>query len=372
MTTVMELTNNQHTFLELVRAGLWEREVRLLQYDEIDYVAIMRLAEEQSVVGLVTSGLELVKNVKVPQAWKLQFVGSTLQIEQRNKTMNEFVAKLICLLRKNDIYSLLVKGQGVAQCYEKPLWRTMGDVDLYLSNDNYKKAKICLIPLAQKVEQEDKRRLHLGMTIENCVVELHGTMHTGISRRMNRVSDEVHNSLFYGGSVRSWNNNGVQVLLPSPDNDIIIIFNHFINHFYGEGIGLRQVCDWCRLLWTYKDSLNCGLLEQRVRKAGLLIEWKAFAAFAVEYLGMPVEAMPIYVNSSCYKKKADRICKLILETGNFGHNKDESYRKTSSKMKSNMITFWKRLGEFSRLATIFPVNAPIFFMNYVYGRINVA
>ena len=59
-----------------------------------------------------------------------------------------------------------------------------------------------------------------------------------------------------------------------------------------EGVGLRQVCDWCRLLWTYKDSLNYGLLEQRIKRAGLMSEWKAFGAYAVDYLGMPVEAIP--------------------------------------------------------------------------------
>lgn len=365
----MTFTENQRAFFALVKAGLWEKEAKLSEFSHIDYEALMQLAEEQSVVGLVTAGLEQVKDVKVPQTWTLQFVGNTLQIEQRNMAMNQFVARLVNKLRAADIYTLLVKGQGVAQCYEKPLWRASGDVDLYLSKDNYEKAKSFLKPLAQHIEEEDKNRLHYGMTIEDFVVELHGTMYTGLSRKMNRVSDEVHQDIFYSGNVRSWNDAGTQVFLPNPDNDVIIIFNHFINHFYGEGIGLRQVCDWCRLLWTYRESLNNRLLEQRIRKAGLMTEWKAFAAFAVNYLGMPVEAMQIYVNSSYYKKKADRICKLILETGNFGYNKDEGYRMTSSKMRSNLITFWRRLGEFSRLATIFPVNAPKFFITYVFGRI---
>ena len=117
------MTNNQGVFFELVRAGLWEREARLSQYDNIDYSAILRLAEEQSVVGLITAGLGHVVAVKVPQEDLLQSIGSTLQIEQRNKAMNEYVAKLIDKLRKEDIYAILVKGQGIAQCYERPLWR---------------------------------------------------------------------------------------------------------------------------------------------------------------------------------------------------------------------------------------------------------
>lgn len=82
------VTNNQKSFLALVRAGLWETEARLSQYKDIDYAAILQLAEDQSLVGLVTAGLEHATDVKVPQDWVLQFVGETLQIEQQDKEMN--------------------------------------------------------------------------------------------------------------------------------------------------------------------------------------------------------------------------------------------------------------------------------------------
>ena len=49
-----------------MRAGLWEKEARLSQFGEVDYEEIMGLAEEQSVDGLVTAGLEHVTDVKVP------------------------------------------------------------------------------------------------------------------------------------------------------------------------------------------------------------------------------------------------------------------------------------------------------------------
>lgn len=365
----MILEKNQEVFFALLKAGLWDKEVCLSMYDDIDYSELFTIAEEQSVLGVITAGLEQVKDVKIPQEWILQFIGSTLQIEQRNKSMNQFVSKLVALLRAADIYALLVKGQGIAQCYDKPLWRAAGDVDLYLSKENYEKAKSYLIPLAQNIEQEDKNRLHLGMTIESWNVELHGSMHSGLSKKMNRVSDEVHNSIFYGENIRSWNNNGVQIFLPSANNDIIIIFNHFIDHFYGEGIGLRQVCDWCRLLWLYKNNIDLWLLESRIRKEGLMIEWKAFGFFSVEFLGMPKAIMPFYEDSSSYRRKSNKICKLILETGSFGHNKSYNYRKTSSKFKSNVITLWRRFGEFSRIAIIFPYNAPKYFITYVLGRV---
>ena len=366
----MAVSRNTNTdaFFSLVRSGLWEKDVQLTSYGQIDFNELYRLAEEQSVVGLIAAGIEHIVDVKLPQEAALTFVGSALQLEQRNKAMNQFIRVLIEKLRAADIYTLLVKGQGVAQCYERPFWRACGDVDLYLSKDNYNKAKAFLSPLADQVEAEDRHKLHLGMTINSWIVELHGTLYTDISNRMNAVSDEVYTDLFLNGNVRSWENGKVQVFLPNPDNDVIIIFNHFINHFYGEGIGLRQVCDWCRLLWHYKSGFNLNLLEKRIRKAGLTTEWKAFAAFAVDYLGMAEDAMPFYDKSNKYRNKADRIAKLIIETGSFGSNKDYSYKQNGTKWKVNVQTFITRMGEFRRLTTVFPMNAPRFFITYVFNR----
>ena len=137
----MKLNNNQNAFFELVRAGLWEKEVLLLQFGEINFSDVYSLAEEQSVVGLVAAGIEHVQDVKVPQETALTFVGSTLQLEQRNMAMNSFVESLYGQMQQMGIYSILVKGQGIALCYERPQWRAAGDVDLLLSGSNYDRAK---------------------------------------------------------------------------------------------------------------------------------------------------------------------------------------------------------------------------------------
>lgn len=103
----------------------------------------------------MTAGLEHVVDIKVPQEDVLQFVGEAIQLEQCNLQMNQFVDKLIDKLRQADVYAVLVKGQGIAQCYERPLWRTCGDVDLLLSDTNYEKAKAFLSPIASFIDEED-------------------------------------------------------------------------------------------------------------------------------------------------------------------------------------------------------------------------
>lgn len=64
--------SNQDAFLELVRAGLWEAVNDNVNHDDnlfegVDWGAVRKLAEEQSVVGLIAAGLEHVKDYCVPQ-----------------------------------------------------------------------------------------------------------------------------------------------------------------------------------------------------------------------------------------------------------------------------------------------------------------
>lgn len=358
----MRLDNNQQAFLALVKAGLWEQEVRLLSLDKVDYGKVMHLSEEQSVIGLVAAGLEHVIDVKVPKEDILQFVGQTLQLELQNHKMNSFIEELIGVLRKADIYTLLVKGQGIAQCYERPFWRACGDVDFLLSRDNYRRAKDFLMPLSSSMEQENEKALHLGMYIKKWMVELHGTLRSCCLPRMDRIIDEVQNDVFYSGNVRSWMNGNTLVFLPSPDNDVFFVFTHIIKHFFCGGIGLRQICDWCRLIWTYKDKLNVKLLENRLRSAGLISEWLAFASLAVEYLGMPGEIMPLYSLEKKWQRKAHKVLAFIFRVGNFGHNRDMSYFTRMGFLKRKLTSFMRHTSDGIHHFSIFPVNTSIYWI----------
>lgn len=50
--------SNIKALFELLRSGLWEKDISLLPLRELDFSAILEMAEEQGVVGLVATGLE--------------------------------------------------------------------------------------------------------------------------------------------------------------------------------------------------------------------------------------------------------------------------------------------------------------------------
>ena len=367
----MVFDDTHNAFFALVRAGLWEKDIRLSSFGEVSYKDIYRLAEEQSVTGLVAAGIEHVQDVKISKDIALTFVGHALQLEQRNIAINRFIARQIEELRKHGIYSILVKGQGIALCYERPLWRASGDVDLLLDKDDYQKAKIYLSATASTMEEEDSKRLHLGLIIGSFEVELHGTLHSRQLPELNKVVDDAQYDVFRRGMVRVWRNEETDIFLPGENQDVVFVFSHILQHYFGGGIGLRQICDWCRLLWTNKDRIDVALLESRLRKGRIMTEWKTFAAFAVEWLGMPIEAMPLYSDSHRWSRKTKKIADFIIINGNFGCNRNNSFRKQYPTYVRKMISLWRYICDTARHIMVFPLDSISVFGRMVWDGIHL-
>jgi len=371
--------NNINAFFLLVRAGLFGRTegAESLLHAGVDWDEVHRLVKEQCVAGLIAEGMETLQRLAgstgdsatdarlIPEVWALQFAYETLYLEKSNKLMNRFIADMISRMREREIYAILLKGQGVAQCYERPLWRTNGDVDLLLSRDDYGKAMDFLLPYASSQTEIPYKR-HLCMAIGRWMVELHGSLRCGFSSRIDRELDKIYDETFQTGNVTTWMDKNVPVYMLGRENNVLYVFVHLLNHFYKRGVGIRQICDWCRLLWTYRDSLNLGVLESRLKSMGLMSEWRAFGAFAVEYLGIEEAAVPFYACDGKWKRKARRIQQFILKTGNMGHNRvnmEEESSLLSRKLKSTV----QRFCDMSNHLTIFPLDTlrfmPSIFLN---------
>lgn len=368
--------NSIEAFFLLVRAGLFGRTEGIEDFlpDGVDWAEVYQLAKEQSVAGLVAEGIRILQDewlkthdsALVPRQWSLRFAPDTLRMEQRNLDMNKFIAKLIGKLRENDIYALLLKGQGVAQCYMNPLRRACGDVDLLLTEEDYQKAKDYLLPFSSFSKAGKEYKKELALTIAGWKVELHGSLRCGFSSRIDRELDKVFHDTFYGGNVRSWMNGNVQVFMLGKENEVFYVFVHFLNHFYKGGVGIRQICDWCRLLWTFRDSLDINALEARLKKMKLMSEWRAFGMFTVAYLGMPEAAMPFYSVDEKWRRKARQILAFILKTGNMGCNR-KGEEKVESYLTRKMNSSEQRLCDLANHFTIFPLDTlrfmPSIFLN---------
>ncbi len=368
----MRLDRNHQAFFALLQSGLWEKEVRLLPYGNIDFYKVYRLAEEQSVVGLVAAGIEHVVDVKVPQEIALLFVGNALQLEQRNTAMNEFVANLFEKINEEQLKALLIKGQGIAQYYERPLWRASGDVDLLIDEKHYENGKRCLAKYGVVTDDEEITRKHIGYTISKWLVELHGSFKTDCWKKLDNQIDAIQEDTFKFGNIRLWDNNGTVIPMPSIDNDVIFIFTHILQHFFKGGIGLRQLCDLSRFLYQNKNSIDISTLLLRLSKMRLMSEWRAFGAVSIDYLGMPSDCWPFYSSRNKWRKRAARIVRMVIETGNFGHNRDMSYLIEYPYVFRKMTSLWRTTKDRIRQSCIFPADSARVWTHMFKTRMKVA
>ena len=368
----MDYKDSISAFFALLKSGLWEQSIQLSPYDPLNFDALYQLADDQSVVGLLAAGLEHVEDRKVTKPEAVAFLKKVFSLESRNTAMNSFIEESVSKMRRAGLYVLLVKGQGIAQCYERPLWRASGDIDFFVGAECYERGKTFFQEEYGASTKEELFTKHIGMSIDSWTVELHGTLRCGLSSRIDRIIDNIQAETFNKGYVRTWRDGNTDIFLPGPDNDVLFVFTHFLKHFYKGGIGLRQICDWCRLLWTYRDTIDGVLLEKRLRQMKLMSEWKAFAAFAVHSLGMQAEAMPLYDSNPRWSRKASRIQSFILEVGNFGQNRDLSYYKKYPYLVRKTISFGQRCGDLFRHMLIFPLDSMRFFPSIVFQGVRSA
>lgn len=191
------------------------------------------MAKQQSVIGLVAAGIEHVRNLRTEKDISLVFARHVIQLELRNKEMNVFVAMLFdSTHNNNNISAILLKGQGVAQCYERPLWRESGDVDMFFKKEDYAKAIECLAPLASFRDNKAINAKHFEIKIGEWDVEIQGCLVSSFSSKINFVLNEIMNETFHKGEIRYWENYGVQIPLLSADNDAIYVFFAFSASFF--------------------------------------------------------------------------------------------------------------------------------------------
>ena len=353
------MTRTEQQFFALLQGGLWGMKPDASLFaGEVDWSAIYELAKKQTVLGLVGDGLalqvgnpDIPEQEKVPVQWRKKFLVQVVKAERRNDTLNDFIARYNAIFSKAGIVPVIVKGQGVALCYANPSHRQSGDIDYLLSPEEYAKAREILIPVATETEKEDTERLHYNCTVEGITVELHGTVSEHQLEGQKKAL-AVFLKENRAKPLRYWELNGEKIPLMNHHFNVIYILQHFHHHMLTSGVGLRQLCDWARYIYTFRDDLDENALAADLEKLQLLRAWQIYAALVVEILGMDPARIPLYEAS--YARYSRRLWRIIDKTGNFGKydggRPEAGMRLLPRKIKS--FTFM--IKQTGRLFWIFP------------------
>ena len=319
---------------EILRGELWGTELSFSQLSHEDFQELMEMANEQTVTGLVGDCL-IKNNIKLEREDALGLYAKMKAIEKTNGRVNENLVNFVSFMERKGIDYIIVKGQVAGSFYPNPDARMSGDVDLYFVGDNYQKIKSLVEQRLGKQLSKLSDGKHVEFEVNGVIFELHDKLSRLATRKHQAYWDQMIDNAILEGT-DTVNIAGKEIKTLSATYNAMYIFVHLFYHMTASGVGLRQLCDWARVLCTndnvnvndncftehkdtktqkFNDNLNidANRLEEILKELGYFKAYKAMGAFLVEYLGLPEEKFPFALNEKD-RKWVKTIKKNILKT----------------------------------------------------------
>ena len=316
----MDDVRGKKPFFELLRSGLWEREVidrSLFPLSEEEWKQVYVESRRQTVQGLLYKGFQyLPEEWFPPQDVLFKWLADVNAIEEANRTMSQAVTDTARLLREIGVEPVLMKGHAVAQLYEHPEWRSCGDIDWYLPDGmNLQQTSNYLQSLGYTPEPAPDGSLHFlyGETDVELHWQLIDILHPG--------KEKVIQTLQQTDSFTSCQlDDGNTVCVPSPLQSLLMLHAHLMKHAFTVGVGMRQFCDLARAYHVWKGQYDKPTLLSYMKQLGMEKWGRDVDTLLVDYLGVPADDVPDYEGTDSTRKHSQRLLRAVMEWGNFGQH----------------------------------------------------
>lgn len=361
------MNNTQTTILNLIKATLYP-EVNQGSIEIQNYDALFQELTDQSIVGI--PGEYIVKSESTPEDIKQKWTNIVYsQVAQWTKIM-EAQEKLIKLLQENGVELAIIKGCTAAMNYPKPEYRSMGDVDFFVRQEEFEKAfdiltqngyEYALDDVRGEIHKEKEEFHHVELSKGGIVFELHKRMSDTVQ---GKEMDEKIESLIMEGMDHIETGRIGQYEFPMFEKKLsgLIILRHIIQHLGGsKGIGIRHILDWMMFVEKHVDDAYWeSEFAEYLDKVNLKDAAIVFARMAQIYFGMDESITWCKIDnkneSSLQEAKdkadvqaeRDRLCEgwmeQIMAQGNFGAKMTKEDEGASVLYKNkNVFTMIKSL-----------------------------
>ena len=318
----------------LLQAGLWgtldEAGASVFPLSAGEWERVFTLARQQTVTGIAFRGLDfLPEEAAPPMDIMAKWMAHADRIEQSNRVMNETVAKLYGHFASAGVEAVLQKGQGVAAMYPEPLLRECGDIDLYFPGHDGVSDPLAGIDGAVRERQPDGSWSYV---VDGIIVEHHADL---VDIQSPRAKIYVQKLIQEKGFEKVVTADGVEVLVPAPEVNLLLLSSHILKHAFGVGIGLRQFCDYAVARRYYEGRVN----EEEMREIWRMTGLEKWQSLLEEFIGRFLDSDCALARNdnkdfqddthserseeSFYKKKTGVLLDIVLKGGNFGvYSKD--------------------------------------------------
>ena len=334
---------------------------------DVDWMEMMSWAEQQAIVGIIYMGIQKAgKTLNVPFDGLMEWIGYASQIETQNRLLNDRCVKVVKMFEDAGFKCCILKGQGNAMMYPNPLWRTPGDIDIYVPQEEQKSQK----EIAQYVRDKNPSARAIYHHIDIGIVD--------------GVEVEVHyrpsymNNLIYNRRLQRWFKmntdstsltnlpDGVgEIPVPSWEFNVVFQLCHIYQHVIKEGIGLRQIIDYYYLL----KNEECRVKDEECSTSRtIVLEYLGLAKIAGAVMWVLKEVLGLeekYLIAPVDERRGRFLLSEIMRGGNFGMygtektlfhfvlQKEQKEKRASKAILAVRKNIW-RLRRDARLVRYFP------------------
>ena len=222
------------------------------------------------------------------------------------------------LMSENQVPYCIIKGAASAFRYPDPLLRIMGDVDFYVPQEHFDRAKEVFLAEGFEFDTSD-HAFHLGMKKGTLHFEMHFAPIASPKGEIGDIFLEYWSDICQ--SARLTQDVFSKYFLPSDFHHGFILLTHLRSHLLKRGVGLRHACDWAVFVNSFSDEQFTEIFCERLKRVGLWRFAQVSALMAVVLFDMPYKA---WMGDDYATARA--LAEEISSSGNFGsRDKNRSF-----------------------------------------------
>lgn len=269
------MDNNQLVFFKLLTCGIGN-EVESLADIRVLSDKVVELTNIHQCIPFVYSACKKYR-IKTPLVWRHQTIYSAV-----NNTQKLVVQNKVCdVLNGLGIPFAVFKGSSVAVNYPQPDIRSLGDIDILVSENSYEQAIKAFIG---EIRKEDAwHEFHFTLSMDSVEIEIHKYIthepHTKEEKNVYNIMKSCLDDIDYC----RYDNYKFPVLRNK--YHAIALLLHKKRHLDSNNITIRMVCDWAFFVQSVDlDEWNDDVYPF-IKEAGFGLFSDAFTLLADKYLG---------------------------------------------------------------------------------------
>lgn len=351
------ITVAQTLYLQLLQIALGTRLILSRELSEEEWNQIFQLSEIQTQQGVVFSAIALLPNtMRPPRRMLLRWAAKYKQLEILHSQHVRTLSEIHLCLTQRGIPHCFMKGLTSGSRYPQPCSRNCGDIDFFVRPADFLHTLEALSTIG-RVDRDAAHEQHGTAFVHGIVVEphykLHNFQHPTIDTNMKKETEKIWTQEMPRVAIfESLQGSGCSdvPVLPAELEGVYLV-GHMTDHFYGEGLGLRQLTDF--MMWATKcvgqSGFNIDQHSELLKELRMERPHRVFTRVCEQYLGMSVDIFN-YQYSQKEMSFADIVMADLLRVGNFGRGERTSKNHSRTSVLSNYLWVSRRAISLSYLS----------------------